>query len=309
MAETPETPDNESPGGNFILDGQVSQDLVATLGTSSPVSTLLRDKLKIVQECNYFQQIAAGAGSSEIDSLGSYINQNLRGNTGITSYLKSATRLYFNPAEGMSKMSSHVIRRLGSELNHPLNVAYVKNTVGYLQSSNAPFGVNQNELIFTRPCEILICFNAAWGVWSGSGTYDGLLPPEIPSAGGENPGVPEPVWRFSATGTNRTVTVQPAFKISGSLSTGPGEMKLIPSTLTFQEHDIYPGTLFLQTCILHLEVLRGSGAYGRVEKLQLTVDRTPYVAHFGQLTDALGLFKTTTMNNDDANNFVDVIEL
>ncbi len=140
-------------------------------------------------------------------------------------------------------MSSHVIRRLDSELNHPLNVAYVKNTVGYLQSSNAPFGVNQNELIFTRPCELLICFNAAWGVWSGSGTYDGLLPPEISSGGGENPGVPEPVWRFSATGTNRTVTVQPAFKISGSLSTGPGEMKLIPSTLTFQEHDIYPGNI------------------------------------------------------------------
>lgn len=309
MTETPtEGLENMNPSGNFVLEGQVSTDLLATLQEQSTISTLLRNKLKIVQECNYAQMLAAAAASTQADSLGTYIQENMRGATQSSSQLKSATRLFFNPLSGVTNTSLHVIRRLDTELSHPLNVSYRKDKVSYLQSQDAPYTFSNNELVFTRPCKLLLVFSAAWGIWSGDFTYDGQLPPEISSTGGQATPV-APTWRFNASGTNRTVTVTPSFNISGSLSTGSGEVKLQPAAVVFQEQDIYPASLVRQTTFLQLEVLRGSGAFGRVEKLKLTVERTPYVAHFGQATDALGLFKTTQMGNDDGSNFLDVIEL
>lgn len=306
----PDTETPENPSGNFVLEGQVSRDLYDTLQTDSAVSALLRDKLKIVQQCNYPQLIAAAAASTQTDSLGKYINDNMRGASSSTTQLKSAMRLFFNPKTQMKNTSLRTMRRLDTELSHGLEVIERKNLVGYLDSHEPPFTVDGNELTFTRPCRLMFILNARWGVWNGSGTLDGQMPAELNGTG--NPtdwAMVEPTWRFTATGTNRTVTVQPSFNISGSLSTGSELVKLQPAPLMFQEQDIYPHSPITQISTVFVEVLRGSGAFGRVEKLQLTVERTPYVAHFGQVTDALGLFKNTIAGVEDSSNFVDVIEL
>lgn len=306
-------PDNETPtpSGHFVLEGQVSKDLFETLQEESALSTLLRDRLKIVQHCNYPQLIAAAAAQSTAGSLGQYINDNMRGTAVSTTQLKSAHRLFFNPKTQMMNTSLRTMRRLDTELSHPLNILETRDLVGYLDSHSRPFTIVNNELTFTRPCKLLFILDANWGIWNGSGTINGQMPVELNGVG--NPAdwaMVEPTWRFTASGTNRTVTVQPSFNISGSLSTGSGTVKLQPAPVMFQEQDIYPYSPIQQVVsTLIVEVLRGSGAFGRVEKLQLTTERTPYVAHFGQVTDALGLFKTTIAGVEDKSNFVDVIEL
>lgn len=305
-------PDNETPApsGNFVLDGQVSKDLYNTLLADTALAALLRDKLKIVQQCDYPQQIAAAAASTQTDSLGAYIQANMRGVTETISQLKSATRLYLNPKSQLHGTSVHVLRRLDTELSHPLNVAYTKDLVGYLQSQAAPFTVAGNQLTFTRPCKLMFILKAHWGIWNGAGTITGEMPPELNGTGVPSDwAMVEPLWRFSSSGTNRTVTVQPSFNLLGSLSTGSEVVKLQPSACMFQEQDVYPYDLIKQVTFLQVEVLRGSAAFGRVEKLNLTVERTPYVAHFGQSTDALGLFKATVSGLDDTSNYVDVLEL
>lgn len=305
-------PDNETPDpeGRFVLEGQVSKDLLLTLQTQSALSTLLRERLKIVQQCDYQQLIEEAAASNQTGSLGKYINDNMRGNNVSPTQLKSATRLFFNPNSQMKNTSLNAIRRLDTQLSHPINVVGTRDMVGYLDSHVKPFTVSNNELTFTRACKLLLVFNACWGVWNGSGTIDGHMPPELNGTG--NPldwEMSEPVWRFTPTGTNRAVTVQPSFNISGSLSTGTDVVKLQPTTVMFQEQDIYPYSLIKQSTSLMVEVLRGNGAFGRVEKLNITVERTPYVAHFGQSIDALGLFKSTIGGVEDASNFLDIIEL
>lgn len=280
----------------FVASGQVTRDLLNSIqADTDPDLAIVRELLSRASNCDFKAELIAGLSQDGGTTLAQVIHTYIRNNSGDTTALKAAERLYLNPQSLPLKQSQHAYKRVTPQLTQALQIAYQRDIVQNLATLDKCYSRVGNVLTFTRPARIMLVASLNWGVWDGDGNWDSA--PASPS------------WRFSAGGNNRVITAGLNVLIEGSLTQGVLARKLQPQAAIFYEEEIYPSTLRPMYSTMVLDVLTPQSSFGRIEKLSLEVERSPFVISYGTQVDNLGFFKTTVADSEDNSNFIEVIEL
>ena len=283
-----------APPTRFVTPDQVTRDLLNAI-QASPDMTWLTEQLARLSSCDFKAELLAGLLVTDGTSLETQIRTFIRNNGGDTTALKSAQRLYLNSKASAFLTSDLAVSRTTAQLTKPLTFAYSRDVVQDKACLPKCYTLAGNVLTFTRPARIMVISNLNWGVWPGTGAIT-----DAP---------PAPSWRFAAGGNNRIITAALNFLIEGSLSGGALSRKLQPQNAVFYEEEIIPASKRRHANTTVLDVLTPSSNQGRIEKLTLEIERSPYVISFGTQVDNIGFFKNTAAGTEDLANYIEIVEL
>lgn len=278
----------------FVTPDQVTRDLLNAIQASTDPAWLA-EQLGRVSQCDFKAELIAGLAMTGGTSLEAQIRTFVRNNGGDTTALKAAERLYLNAIASAIRTSDQGISRTTAQLTSPLTFAYGRDVVQDKATLGKSYTRVGNVLTFTRAAKLMVISNLNWGVWPGSGDMEAVVTP--------------PSWRFASGGNNRVVTAALNLLIEGSLVGGLVAQKLQPQSPVFYEEEIYPSTRRRLCNTTVLEVLTPTSKYGRIEKLTLDIERSPYVLSYGTQVDNVGFFKNTVAGTEDLANFIEIIEL
>ena len=281
--------------GFFIRKGYLLGDLTTEITADKPSTNakLVKERLRITQECDFEAQLLADVGKTTPSSLGGHIKQYVRNNASDNTELPGAARLMFNPDSLPSSRSAKMIRRPSSESVFPIELVQSKKIVTHLSTKPNIWALKDGKITFTDRGEVLINLNMMVGVsFSDTDTGSGTVS-----------------WRFSDTGTNRYVILTPILQLGGSLTTAEETMRIPLGEIVVFPEDILSRKRVPFHASIRFPVKDDSGTYGRVDSASLHIERSTWVATVGGNMDAVGFYKQSLANVPDTANFLEVIEL
>lgn len=281
--------------GYFIRKGHLLGDLTQEITADKPTTNakLVKERLRITQECDFEAQLVADVGKTTPTSLGGHIKQYVRNNASDNTELPGAARLLINPDSLASSRSTKMIRRPSSESIFPIDLVQSNKMVTHLNTRANIWQLKDGKVNFTDRGEVLINLNLMIGIaFSDTDTGAGTIN-----------------WRFSDTGTNRYVILTPILQLNGSLTTAEETMRIPLGQIVLFPEDIVSRKRTPFNASIRTAVKDDSGTYGRVDGLSLIIERSTWVATVGGNMDAVGFFKQTLTGVSDTANFLEIIEL
>lgn len=281
--------------GKFVRKGFILRDLLLSMQAEnpSPNALTMEELLTIVQECDFQAQLIEAFKSNSEFSLPAYIRQYVRNNTSDITDLPSMQRFFVNPASAAIDTSAASLQRITDAAVPLLKFNHSTKPADFLATKNNPWALQGDGTIFefTRRAtvQINVAFSAAMNVADTAAA--------------------DLQWRYSDSGTNRIVTYTPTLHIEGALNTG-SRMDIPLGTATFfPEH--YSHNLRTPFAMgFRLAVLDNTGAFGRVDRITVSVQRSTWVAQSPSgVYDRVQLLKRTPLGQVDTSNYVELIEV
>lgn len=282
----------EIPSAKFLATDQIIADLLDVINGDTPDAIDLRDLLKITSNCDYPAQLAAQLNNKD-SVLQKFIRENFHPNQGVST-LGAATRLFFNPKSQAPWTAADSIVRNEADPNVILGLRLQKQLNAHVHVKDPGFVLKGNRVEFNRVGTYAVNLQLKLAIWGGVGTLTTA---------------PAPAWRFSDTPANRSLTVTPFIRIYGSLVGGrpSADIRLLPVLIT--KEMVETKDIISVGCRATFKALTGSDVYGRIEAIEVGLDRGNTVAYFAGRPDSVGPVKSSSVDVEDFSNFIDLVEI
>lgn len=291
---TTPTPAPSEISQKFVGAGQLSQDVLASIKKEDSTGVQVAQQLKRIQSCNYDTALTASIQSAQPDSLGVYIRENLRNNVSDDTKLKSIRRHYFNPAsldKGVSLRAFAAVDSLSQDV--PLGV--LEDTVTYYSTQPAGFTVEDNKrFVFTKKARYGLYMDLNVGLWSGQGPIQSQIL--------------TPIWK-NGNSANHEVTFSIYLQVTGSLSGGVDVYTLPLLSGYILQQDVIDKYTQRVSAFFPFSAVDGDAPLGSIQKMNVILRRSSWVATYDGVTERLGFFKTTDAGVNDTSNYIELIEL